>query len=351
MTRSSNQEVNPGRTDSTQSFASLPRRRAPWSSSGLRHGGATGHELLGGLAVPAVLVILVVTFSILSPHIFFTSTNLSVIVSGQAILLMLALAVTIPLRSGDFDLSVSSVMILTACSAAVLSDTGIALWVSILLCLAVGLVVGVVNSFFVVILNLDGMIVTLGMLTILTGLAGLVSGNQIVTNIPAPLMEFASQRVVGLPTVVWIGWAMALVLWYLFEYTPIGRYLLFIGGNRSAAHLAGIKVSRMRCGALIAASIISAVAGVLLAGTLGAVDPTSHGAYLLPPFTAAFLGASAIQLGRFNIVGTLVGLYILAVGIAGLQLLGFQGWIADLFNGACLICAVTFARAFRRHAA
>jgi ribose transport system permease protein len=130
--------------------------------------------------------------------------------------------------------------------------------------------------------------------------------------------------------------------------TPCGRYLLFIGGNRDAAELAGLRVNAFRQGAYVASGTLSALAGLLFAGSLGAVDPTSGGAYLLPPVTAAFLGASAIKLGRFNVVGTLVAIYLLAVGITGLQLLGLQSWIADVFNGACLIVAMAFAIFFRR---
>ena len=119
--------------------------------------------------------------------------------------------------------------------------------------------------------------------------------------------------------------------------------------NRPAgprAFIAGLRVSRLRCGSFVAASVIAAIAGVLLAGTLGAVDPSSSGSYLLAPFTAAFLGTTTIQLGRFNVIGTLVGLYLLAIGITGLQLLGANGWVSDVFNGAALIIAVAFARLF-----
>jgi ribose transport system permease protein len=74
------------------------------------------------------------------------------------------------------------------------------------------------------------------------------------------------------------------------------------------------------------------------------MDPSSGSAYLLSPYAAAFLGATAIQPGRFNIMGTLVGLYVLAIGIQGLNLIGVQGWISDVFYGAALLLAVSFAR-------
>jgi ribose transport system permease protein len=150
-----------------------------------------------------------------------------------------------------------------------------------------------------------------------------------------------------LPLIVWIGWLIAAVIWVVFEFTPLGRYLLFLGGNANAARLAGLRVGGLRSVAFIAASTIGGgIAGVLLAGSLGSVDPSSGSSYLLAPLTAAFLGTTTIQVRRFNVIGTLVGLYLLAFGITGLQLEGIQGWISDVFNGAALIVALAFARYF-----
>jgi ribose transport system permease protein len=183
------------------------------------------------------------------------------------------------------------------------------------------------------------------------GLAGLISRNALITSIPPALTRFAASMFLGFGTPVWAGWLIALVLWYVFEWTPCGRYLLFIGGNRGAAQLAGLRVDAFRQGAFIFSGTLSAVVGLLYAGLLGAVSPSAGSAYLLQPITAAFLGASAIKLGRFNVAGTLVAIYLLAVGITGLQLLGLQDWIADVFNGACLIVAVGFTILFRRASA
>jgi ribose transport system permease protein len=141
---------------------------------------------------------------------------------------------------------------------------------------------------------------------------------------------------------VWIGWVIGLCLWYIFEWTPLGRYLLFIGGNRAAANLAGLRVAAYRFGALVLSGTVSAGAGVLLAGSLGVVDPSISNAYLLPPITAAFLGLSAIKLGRFNVFGTIIAIYLLAIGVTGLQLHGAQAWVANVFDGGCLIAAVAF---------
>jgi ribose transport system permease protein len=166
----------------------------------------------------------------------------------------------------------------------------------------------------------------------------------VIVNLPADLLTMARYQILGLPTIVWIGWLLVAVAWYVYERTPLGRYLLFIGGSRESARLAGVHVERIRIGAFVACSLLSALAGVLLAGNVGEVDPSLSGQFLLQPFAGVFLGATTIAVGRVNALGTLVALYLLAVGITGLQLYGAQLWVSDVFNGAALVLAVTFAR-------
>lgn len=303
---------------------------------------------LGPWAVPILLVVLFVAFSIAAPRTFASVANVRVMIGGQAAIVLLALAVLVPLRAGDFDLSISAVMILAGVTLGVLTAHGYPVGAACLLCLLVGLVAGWINGLLVVRFGIDSLIATLGTMTILGGLAGLISGNALVTSIPEALTGLAAYRFLGFATPVWAGWIVALGVGYIFEWTPLGRYLLFIGGNRSAARLAGLRVGAVRRGAFLFSGLLSAAAGLLYAGSLGAVSPSAGHAYLLQPITAAYLGASAIRLGRFNVAGTLVAIYLLAVGITGLQLLGLRDWVADIFNGACLIGAVGFTLLFRR---
>jgi ribose transport system permease protein len=306
--------------------------------------------VFGPWAVPALLVILFVTFCFASPGVFATTDNVKIMVGGQATIVLLAMAIIIPMRAGDFDLSISAVMILSGVVAGVLTAHGYPATVAFGAAVLLGPAVGLINGLLVVAFGIDSLIATLGSLTILTGIGRLISDEQLITSIPTGLIDFASYKFLGFATPVWAGWVVALALWYTFEFTPVGRYLLFIGGNRDSAKLVGLRVSRFRFGAYVASGTLSALIGLLFAGSLGSVDPGAAGAYLLPPITAAFLGASAIKLGRFNVMGTLVAIYLLAVGITGLQLIGLTGWISDVFNGGCLIVAVGFSILFRRAA-
>jgi ribose transport system permease protein len=301
---------------------------------------------LPAAAVPLLLVATFVLFSILSPHIFFTWTNVKITLAAQATVLLLAIGITIPLRAGDFDLSIPAVMILAGSVTGLLYERGVPAGWCCAAAIAIGFAIGAVNAVLIVGVGLDGLVVTLGMFTLLGGITAYVSRGNLITKIPKSLTGFATADFLGLQSVVWIGWIVAFVVWLVFEFTPLGRYLLFLGGNRSAARLAGLPVARLRSGSFITASTIGAVAGVLLAGSLASVDPSSASGYLLAPLTAAFLGTTTVQIGRFNVLGTLVSLYLLAFGITGLQLLGIQGWVSDVFNGAALIVALTFARYF-----
>jgi ABC-type xylose transport system permease subunit len=203
-------------------------------------------EVLPEMAVPALLVLTFVIFGILKPDLFLTWTNVRLTIGTQATTLLLAIAATITLRAGDFDLSVAGVMIFSAALVGVLYKGGVPAPVAVAIALACGTAVGLVNSVFVVLVGLDSLIVSLGMFTLLGGITTYMSGSNLVNTIPLGLQSFANHQILQLPLTVWIGWVLAFVLWVVFEYTPLGRYLLFIGGNRAAGTLAGLRVNRLR---------------------------------------------------------------------------------------------------------
>jgi ribose transport system permease protein len=142
-----------------------------------------------------------------------------------------------------------------------------------------------------------------------------------------------------------------MIIWYVFEFTPLGRRLLFAGRGRNVARLSGINVDRVRLGALISSGVISALGGVVYAGTTGAADPTSGTQLLLPAFAAVFLGATTIVPGRFNPVGSLVAVFFLVTGITGFQLLGAESYVQNLFYGGALVIAVALSQLARRRQA
>jgi ribose transport system permease protein len=312
----------------------------------------TARSALYRYAVVFTLVLFIVGFSLLLPRTFFTLGNFRTIVSSQAVLMILSLGLTLPLTTGEFDLSIGPMLgcaaVLTAFFA---GQSHLPLAAVVIATVLVGVLAGLLNALFVVRIGVNAFIATLGVATMITGLTLAVSDGQILNTVPQPLVDFVQHQFFGLAVPVYVAFALAIALWRLYEHTPLGRHLFFVGEGREAARLVGLKVDRLRAGAFVASGAISAIAGVFTAGQLGAADPSVGPNFLLPAYAAAFLGATTIKPGRFNAWGTVVALYLLVTGVTGLELLGTSSWVQEMFNGAALLIAVTFARFVAREQA
>jgi ribose transport system permease protein len=326
-----------GITDTETSTAPAPPRR----KLGL------GLDRFSGLYVWAALIVL---FGILRPDTFLTPENARIIAAEQAITAMIALAVVVALAAGVFDLSVAATLGVSVCVVITLQSNGYNPVVAALAAVLTGIVIGFVNGFIVVKLHVESLIATLGMSSILAAVAfWITGGKQIVTGISPSFLAWGRESVLGLPAPVYYMAVTALVLWYVLEYTPVGRNLYAVGGNPVAARLAGVRVDRITWGALVVTAAVAAIAGVVLAARLGSATPEVGPGYLLPAFSAAFLGATQIKRGRMNVLGTLVAIFLLATGIKGLQLIGAPSYVNFLFNGLALIIAVALAVRTTRH--
>lgn len=305
--------------------------------------------LIGQYAVPLALLAAIAIFSMLRPETFFTVDNFRTILVTQSVLIVLALGVTLPLAAAEFDLSVAAVLGFSASLVAYLSaelgwSSGLALLVSFLMALAVGLT----NALFIVHFSVNSLIVTLGTGTLVTGVATATVGATTIGGVPPTLTDPMRRSFLAMDLPVYYAFALAIVLWFLLEHTPIGRYIFFTGEGREAARLAGVPVNRIRFGTLVTAALMAWFAGFILVGQTGAANTTFGGPFLLPAFAAGFLGATTIKPGRFNAWGTVAAVLLLAVGTTGLQLLGAADWVSDVFNGATLVLAVTLARVVSR---
>jgi ribose transport system permease protein len=331
----------PARQDKVGQPTDLPDSRAR-PSSGHR---SSPLRVVSRSSLALVLVALIALFTLLEPHTFPRWANFAAITSAAAPLVFLALAETTVLRAGDFDLSVSANMIVSGAVASLLVTHGTSVAVAIIAALAMSVGLGLANALLVVVFGLDSFIATLGSMTVATGLGFALTGSNVVSGYSGFLVTLARRQVFGLPAFVLYGWLAVLVFWLIFDWTVAGRQWLFIGGNREAGRLLGLRTTRLRVAAFVIAGLLSGLGGVLLAGDLGSLDPNSGGEYLLTPFAAAFLGTVAISVGRFNALGSLLGLYTLQVGEAGLALLGAPPWISNVFSGGTLLVAIGFAAA------
>jgi ribose transport system permease protein len=219
---------------------------------------------------------------------------------------------------------------------------------AILITLAAGLVIGVVNGTLVIKARVDPFIATIGVSSVLLGLSEVIAnGTTISSDIPSAFTDLGRTFVAKVPLTLAYVTVVALVLWYLLEQTPFGRRVYATGAARDAARLAGVKTDRIIFLSFLASAVLASLAGVVYGARIGAGPPNVGGNYLLPAFAAAFLGSTMIRPGRFNVPGLIVALFIVAIGINGLQLYGIPFWITDLYQGTVLIVAVVVARARR----
>jgi ribose transport system permease protein len=304
-------------------------------------GGRFGILILWGLTI--------VVFWLLRPETFGTWANFQSIFGSQAILLILALGLLLTLSVGELDLSITGVMTVSVVLVGYLNvKHGWPLAPTLVVALGFGLLAGAINAFFVVVVGVESIVVTLGMGTLLVGVAQAINIETEVGVAP-DLVNAVSTQVLGLPLAFWFAVLLTVLVWYLMTLTPLGRHMHFVRMGPDVARLSGVRVPMIRAAALIATAFISALAGVVDAGILSASDPNGSAAYLLPAFSAAFLGSTTIEPGRFNAWGTFVAVYFLVTGITGLQLLGLSGWIESVFYGASLVLAVALARVVSRY--
>lgn len=318
--------------------------------SGGRRQGALLH-LVSVWHLAILLVLLIALFAALKPDTFLTAFTFRSMANSRSINALVALAVMIPLAANRFDLSTASVAGIGQVLANGLQTQQHLPWpMACLLVLAMGAVVGLANGLLVTRARIDSFIATLGTGTVLLGLnQWYTGGQQVVGPLPAGFTALSSTiHWLGVPAPLLYVLVIGAILWITFDYLPAGRYLYVIGDNPRAAALTGIRVDRWVVLAFVASGTLAAFAGVILQAQLQVGQSTVGQELMLPAFTGALLGATAIRPGRPNVWGTVLAVAVLAVAVAGLSQLGAPFFVEPLFNGAMLVLAVGLAVATQR---
>ena len=277
---------------------------------------------------------------------FPTAANIRNVLGDQAVVGILSLAIIIPLVCGEFDFSVGSIAALSqVLCAGWMSRMGAPLPLAILGAVGVGALIGLSNGNTVSRIGVNSLIVTLGVSSVLVGLVEwYTKGQTIVLHISKDLTNLGSGNWLGIPRTLYFLAVVAVVVYYVLEHTPYGRYLHSIGSNRDAARLVGLRVEWLVLLSFVFSGLLAGLAGVMLVARNGNADPLAAGVpATLQALAAAFLGATAIKPGRFNVVGTMVAIFFLAFTVSGLSLAGVANWINDVFNGAALFVAVVIS--------
>ncbi len=297
------------------------------------------------------LVICIVLFGVLRPSTFPTALNFRTLLISEAVLAIISVGLMIPAAGGHYDLSIGYNVGFTGMVVAWLSVNGhqspyVALVVGVL----TGTVIGAVNGFVVVKLKMSSFIATLGSGIILSGLTLGISGGSVVFNVPHTITVLGQGFALGVEWPVFFALAVVLVVMFVMRFQRFGRYVYATGGNEEASRLAGIRTDRIVIGSMVLCGFFGGIAGILFMANAGSADPASGPDLLLPAFAAVFLGSTTIEPGRYNVIGTVLSLFFLAVLVNGLEQLGAPTWVAPVFDGVALIVAVAASIRERRRA-
>ncbi len=329
----------------------------PGPASGSGHGSGLSRvfnsRTLEASLLPIGFVLVIAGFGIARPDTFFQWSNFTSIFGLNATELVLAMALLIPLTNGDLDLSVAELTGMTGILVGWLNvNHGWAIVPAILVALAVGVLCGAVTGSIIVRFDVNPFIVTLAMGSVFDGIAFWLSDQLTITGISPKLTEWTDLRhILGIPLDFWYGIAIMMIMFYVLTFTAFGQRSLFVGQSREVARLSGFRVGSTRFWGFVVAGGIAAIAGVINDGILASATPANQGNLLLAAYAAAFLGFTTIQPGRFNAIGTGISVFFLAIAVNGMNLLGAQTYIQQLFYGVFLVLAVVLSRVINRRRA
>jgi ribose transport system permease protein len=314
-----------------------------------RRGLALARSIGERYAIIAVWAVMIAVYSAAEPGTFFTTNVFQVVFNGQQPLVFMTCALLCTICVGEFvDLSVPSVFAFGGTvTADLFTKQHQNFWAAALIGVLAATAVGAVNGFLIVYVRVNTIVVTLGMGTLLLGVSLWMSNLNSIGGL-SRFEPIANTRVLGLNVSFFYGLALVALFAYILWFTPLGRSMRFVGANREVSRLSGIRVDRIRFGSFVAAAAISGVGSVIAAAGLGAVMPGTSQEKLLPVFASVFLGTAVFEPGRFNPAGTFVGIYFLATGLLGLELLGLNSWVEQVFYGGVLVVAVTISTLLRR---
>lgn len=307
----------------------------------------TARRRLLNVVGPFLGLLLVVGLFCLSPTIrpyFFSGANFKIILTQTVIVAIGALGMTLVIISGGIDLSMGSVVALTSVVGAVALDKGRSAGVAILLTIAMGGFVGVLNGFVIGALRMMPFIVTLGMMGIARGVAKWLSGSQTVNapdSVVNNIMALSNpNQLWPLPMGVWITVGLAIFVALILRQTVFGRYIFAMGSNEAAARLSGIRVQLHKVFIYAFAGIFVGIAGLMQLSRLTQGDPTVAIGLELDIIAAVVIGGASLNGGSGSILGSMIGALIMATLRNGSNQMGWPTYMQEIIIGIVIIIAV-----------
>lgn len=304
-------------------------------------------DVARGYAIVVAFLALVVVLSLASPH-FLTAINLANTLESGAIYGIVAVALTILLIVGEFDLCAGAIFVLAGIVAAKLQPT-LGTTPALLGGIAAGLLIGVLNGLAVTLFGVNSFIATLAASLMVAGLGTrLTDGFQLYIS-DTSFALLGNGTVAGLPYFVWIFLAFAGLLWFVLARTRLGRWLYVTGGNREAARLAGLRTDGLRIIAFAASGFAAGLAGVILVSRTGtAIAGNGLAEVIFPAIAAVVVGGTSILGGRGAVWRTILGVLFLECIRNGFNLIEVDPYYQDIVRGGIILTAVAADALSRR---
>jgi len=316
-------------------------------SVGGRH---TLYIIFGRYSLLIILILLITGFSLARPDSFFTINNFQGIFINQTVVVFAAIGLVGPLIVGELDLSVGYVVGLSqALVVGLMTLQGLPVPLAVVLTIFAGAIVGMINGALITKIGLNSLIVTLATGNVIYGIVLWYTGGTVLfQGIPQEFLKISSGSLLYVPLPIWYVVLLIAIVELVFGYLPVGRRMYAVGGNRRAALLTGIAVDWIVIAAFTLSGIICTLGGIIIASRLGSAQPELGPSFLLPAFASAFLGATTIRPGRFNAIGTVVAVYVIAVIVTGLQQIGVPFWAEYIVYGVALAGGVALSTRLTR---
>lgn len=290
-----------------------------------------------------VFIAIVTFFSILNSN-FFTLSNWSRILIGQAIIGSVALGAIFILIIGEFDMSLGYMVAFILIVGGYLSEKGCGTTTVLLAMFGAGALAGLVNGCLIVLLKIPNAVATMGAGICMYGLTLAMSGGRVLSlNIPKAIITVCNYRVLNITLPVYILAILMVAVYFLLEFTPFGKRLYAIGGNKRAAYLSGININVYRILAFVIAGMFVALGALFILGQARAANPQRGPEYLMSAYATVYLSVTVFRPGTFNLRGVALSLILLGAGFKGLSLIGLPYWFENVFYGIILATAMLTA--------
>lgn len=281
-----------------------------------------------------------IVVSIITPN-FLTYINILNIIRQSTIIGLMAIGTTYVIIGGDFDISIGSTLALTA--AIVLGFQEYVPWyIAMVIALLIGSLIGFVNGILTAKVKMIGIIVTVGTMTIVRGLTYLYTGGYPIVG-KSESFKFIGSGYVGFLPFPIIIWIVMVIFWqFILSKTKLGRYTLAVGGNKEVARLSGVPVDFYKIMTFIIGGLMAAMGGIIYASRLNVATPLAGAGYELDAIASTVIGGTSVSGGEGSVVGTVLGVLLLAVIGNVFNLLGVHVYIQYVIKGIVIIAVVGF---------